>query len=90
MHIVQVANYVTPQSGGLRRTLLELAQRYVSMGHSCTMIIPGNEESRQITSDGVELIVLRGAAVPMSGGYRALVRRRQLQRVLTELTPTSV
>lgn len=90
MNIVQVANYVTPQSGGLRRTLLELAQRYVSLGHSCTLIIPGREESRRITSEGVELIVLRGIAVPMSGGYRALVRRRRLQRVLTELTPTSV
>lgn len=87
--IVQVANYVTEGSGGQRRTLLELSRRYVAAGHACTTIVPG--ERRHIDSiDGVDVITLPGVAVPTSGGYRMILRRRPLQKLLTGLGPDVV
>lgn len=87
--IVQVANYVTEGSGGQRRTLLELGRRYAAAGHACTTIVPG--ERRHIASiDGVDVVTLPGVAVPTSGGYRTILRRRPLQRLLTGLGPDIV
>lgn len=89
IRIVQVANYVTEGSGGQRRTLLELGRRYVAAGHACTTIVPG--ERRHIDSvDGVDVITLPGVAVPTSGGYRTILRRRPLQKLLTGLGPDVV
>ncbi len=94
MHIVQIANFVTEQSGGLRRVLCELGLRYVAQGHRCTLIVPMRSRSEVVPSflstNGVRVVRASGVRVPCSGGYRAIVRRRPLQRLLEELRPSVV
>lgn len=91
MRIVQVANYVTERSGGLRRSMLELSRRYVEAGHRCAMVIPSNATTlRRQADSGVEVITLPGVTVPSSGGYRSIIRRKPLQHLLTGLGPDLV
>ena len=89
MRIVQVANFVTPTSGGLRRTLEALGPRYVAAGHSCTLVHPGPSRQSSVL-DGVRIEQVPGPPLPMSGGYRVLTRRSPLQRVLEAARPDVV
>lgn len=89
MRIVQIANYVTPTSGGQRQALLELAARYTHAGHECTLVVPGaRAESRAEGPVSVEQLV--GVPVPASGGYRTILRRAPLRRLLVRLRPDVV
>lgn len=86
MHIVQLANFVTPTSGGQRFALESIGQEYVSRGHRCTLVTPG----RRAESWGEGLRTysqVSGIRVPFSGGYRAIVCRKELQVVLLNLQP---
>ena len=89
MHIVQIANFVTPTSGGQRFALESLAAQYVNQGNTCTLITPGSSKTSR--GDGRRNYVsLRGIRVPFSGGYRAIIRKKALQKVLKELQPDIV
>lgn len=86
MHIVQLANFVTPTSGGQRFALESIGQKYVARGHQCTLVIPGKRG--EVRRDGRRTYVqVPGIRVPFSGGYRAIVRRKALRKVLLELQP---
>jgi alpha-1,6-mannosyltransferase len=41
MRIVRLANFITPYSGGLRTTLLELGAGYAAAGHEPVLVMPG-------------------------------------------------
>lgn len=89
MHIVQVANFVTPTSGGQRLALSSLAEQYLKSGHETTLVIPG--EKKEVRFENQRKIVsLPGLPVPFSGGYRAIVRKDQMQQTLIELQPDIV
>ena len=89
MHIVQIANFVTPTSGGQRFALESLAAQYVDQGNSCTLITPG--ASKTSRGDGQRnYMSLPGVRVPFSGGYRAIIRKKALQNALKELRPDIV
>lgn len=86
MHIVQLANFVTPTSGGQRFALESIGQKYVARGHQCTLVTPGKHG--KAWGDGLRTYIqVPGIRVPFSGGYRAIVRRKALQDVLLELQP---
>ena len=86
MHIVQLANFVTPTSGGQRFALESIGQKYVARGHQCTLVTPGKHG--EAWGDGLRTYVqVPGIRVPFSGGYRAIVRHKALQDVLLELQP---
>ena len=86
MRIVRLANFVAPHSGGLRTSLRELGAGYLAAGHEPVLIIPGERDSDQQTAQG-RVITLRGPRVPFTGGYRVLLRRRRVARLLTRLRP---
>jgi alpha-1,6-mannosyltransferase len=89
MHIVQVANFITPTSGGQRMALNSLAHEYIKRGNRCTLVFPGKTHIEW--SDGTRNCVqVPGITVPLSGGYRAIIKRKALQRVLLELQPDVV
>jgi len=89
MHIVQVANFVTPTSGGQRLALNSLAEQYLAHGHETTLVIPGAKKEICI-ENGRKVVSLPGLPVPFSGGYRAIVRKDEIQRTLAELRPDIV
>jgi alpha-1,6-mannosyltransferase len=89
MRIVRLANFVAPQSGGLRTSLRELGAGYLAAGHEPVLIIPGQRDSDQQTPQG-RVITLRAPRVPFTGGYRALWRRRKLVTLLGQLRPDTL
>ncbi len=84
--IVRLANFVGPRSGGLRTALRELGKGYQAAGHEPVLVIPGPRASDELTEQG-RVITLPGPVVPGLGGYRVLVDRRRLARLLAALRP---
>lgn len=86
--IVQLANFVTPSSGGLRTALGHLAEGYFRAGHDVVQVVPGARTGRERTSWGCRITV---AAPEMPGtGYRLVVDRAAVLRLLDELAPDRV
>ncbi len=90
MRIVQLANLVTPDSGGLRRVIEELGAGYVAAGHDRVVVTPGPQPSETVESDGTLRITLPGVPVPASGGYRLLLGRKAVATTLTTLRPDAL
>ena len=87
MRIAQLANFVGPTSGGMRRAIDQLGQRYVAEGHERLLIIPGPEDRVTESAAGV-VAQVRGARV--TGGYRIILARRGVIKALEQFAPTSV
>lgn len=86
MRIVRLANFVAPRSGGLRTALNELGAGYVAAGHTPELVVPGAQERVDFTSQG-RVFTIPGMTVPGSGGYRVLVGRNKVRRLLETLEP---
>jgi alpha-1,6-mannosyltransferase len=86
VRIVRLANFVMPRSGGLRTALHALGEGYRAAGHEPVLVIPGDHASDRSTPSG-RVITLRGTIVPGTGGYRVLLGRRRLTRLLDQLAP---
>ena len=85
MRIVQVANFVTPTSGGLRTTLRHLAEGYADHGHEVVQILPGTVDEEVETRWGRQ-VTLRAPSLGASG-YRLLVERDGVRRSLLRAAP---
>jgi alpha-1,6-mannosyltransferase len=86
--IVQVANFVSPTSGGLRTTLRHLAEGYAQQGHEVIQLVPAKTDGRVEYPWGTQL-QLRGAALAGTG-YRILLDVRRVQRELSTLRPEAL
>lgn len=88
MRIVQVANFYSQASGGLRTTMETLAGGYTAAGHESIIIVPG--EGRRVTSDVApwgSVIRVPSMPIPRSGGYRAMTDVDVLCTILDEIRP---
>ncbi len=83
---MRLANYVAPASGGLRTALHELGAGYQAAGHEPVLVIPGPRPGRQRTEQGL-VVTVPGWRVPGTGGYRAILARGSLRRLLDQLEP---
>ena len=83
--IVQVANFVTPTSGGLRTTLAHLAQGYAAQGHEVVQLLPGDTHAVVETPWG-RRVSLESTLVPGTG-YRVMLHALRVQEVLAGLAP---
>lgn len=83
--VVQLANFVTPTSGGLRTSLLHLAQGYRDAGHDVVQVLPGERDGVEQTQLG-HRVELRAPEVPGTG-YRVHTDLRRVLRVLDALAP---
>lgn len=79
MHIVQLANFYGPRSGGLRTAVDQLGAGYVAHGHAVTLVVAGREHADEVLDSGVRRITVPGRKFFKVEGYRAaspvLVRR---------------
>ena len=89
MHILQIANFITETSGGMKQCLSALQKRYLQLGHKVTLIIPCNKNSQSL-ENGVNVIRLHGVPLVGSGGYRVILRRSPLAALIQELQPDVV
>ena len=69
--IAQVANFVTPQSGGIRTVLAHLAAGYAGAGHEVLQVVPGAQRRRTAHEWGHQIEV-PGTVLPGTG-YRVMV-----------------
>jgi alpha-1,6-mannosyltransferase len=89
VRIVQLANLVTATSGGIRTYLERTGVGYAAAGHERHLVVPGTHR-RRLPGPGGTVTTLPGWAVPRSGGYRLLLDRAAVARVLEELEPDVV
>src|SRR6185369_13090798 len=84
MRIVQVANFYTPTSGGLRTCVEELGLGYLGGGHERILVVPGEHDLDEQTPSGRRVWI---SSPRLGGGYRVLTARDRVRRVLDELRP---
>lgn len=89
MHVVQLANLVHPTSGGVRTVLARLADGYAQAGHTVTLVSPARHAASTPRVGG-SWRTLPGVPLPGGAGYRMLLRRRPLQRLLEALAPDAL
>lgn len=83
--IVQVANFVTPTSGGLRTALEQLAAGYAAHGHEVVQVLPGPADST-IQDGPVRRVEVASPLIPGTG-YRLVTRPGEVARLLGRLAP---
>jgi alpha-1,6-mannosyltransferase len=86
MRIVQVANFYTPTSGGLKIVVEETGRGFLEAGHERMLIVPGTAESVEQTSSG-QRVVMPSLRLPGFGNYRLLVSRRRIRELLAAQPP---
>jgi alpha-1,6-mannosyltransferase len=86
MRIVRLANFVHDRSGGLRTALTQLGAGYLAAGHEPVLVVPGPAYTEELTGQGL-VVTLPGPVVPGTGGYRLLVDRPRVARLLRRLRP---
>jgi alpha-1,6-mannosyltransferase len=84
MRIVQVANFYTPTSGGLRTCVEELGRGYVAGGHERILVVPGERDGDEQTPSGRRIWI---SSPRLGGGYRVLTARGRVRRVLDDIRP---
>jgi len=89
VRIVQIANFYTPTSGGLRTTVDEIGRGYLAAGHERILIVPGPADSDEETPAG-RRICLRSPRLAGSGSYHVLTARRRTAALLDALRPDLV
>lgn len=83
--IVQVANFVTPSSGGLRTAIRHLATGYAEAGHEVVQVLPAAIDQDLRMPWGRQLL-RQSPAVPGTG-YRLLRGGQALTELLDQLGP---
>jgi alpha-1,6-mannosyltransferase len=88
MRIAQLANFVGPVSGGLRRAVDKLGRGYVRAGHDRLLVVPGPADS--ITTGEQFGTVVTIASPALGSGYRMVANLRKVRQVLDRFQPTTV
>jgi len=89
LHIVQLANFYTETSGGLRTAVDTLRAGYVDAGHRATLIIPGADDGVTGGEHGT-VVTVAAPVIPGSGGYRMITRMSAVRELLEEFQPDRV
>lgn len=88
MHILRIANFVSPTSGGIKTALRHWGQVYREQGHQVSLIIPGPGPETEETEQGT---VYRLPAVPIPGqGYSVMVNPRAMARLVQRIAPDTI
>ncbi len=88
MHILRVANFVSPTSGGIKTALRAWGEHYRAMGHRASLIIPGPGPEISEEPQGT---VFRVPAMPIPGtGYSLIWDRRRLSRLMDAVEPDAL
>ena len=87
LRIAQLANFIGPTSGGLRRAVDRLGRGYVGAGCARLLILPGPRDGIVEDATGVTVTI---ASPVVSGGYRLVLGLRSVTEILDRFRPTSV
>ncbi|MDR1386489.1 MAG: glycosyltransferase, partial [Propionibacteriaceae bacterium] len=87
LRIAQLANFIGPTSGGLRRAVDQLGRGYVAAGCERLLIVPGPRDAIDFGPDGVTVAI---ASPAVSGGYRIVTSLAKVVQALERFRPTSL
>lgn len=87
MRIAQLANFVSPTSGGMRVVIEELGRGYAAAGHERLFVCPGRRDLTIEDEYGTTVYV---RAPRVSGMYRMIVEPWRVTEVLKRFRPTSI
>ncbi|MCL2784028.1 MAG: glycosyltransferase [Propionibacteriaceae bacterium] len=87
MRIAQLANFVGPISGGLKRAVDKIGRGYVAAGHERMLIIPGPSDSVTKTDAGTVVTI---ASPALTTGYRMVLNTGKVKDILDRFEPTTV
>lgn len=88
MHILRVANFVSPTSGGIKTALRAWGSWYQQLGHRASLIVPGPGPEISEEKQG---LVYRVPASPVPGtGYSLIWDRRRLSRLMDAIGPDAL
>lgn len=88
MHILRVANFVSPTSGGIKTALRAWGEHYQAVGHRASLIIPG--PGQEITEESQGL-VYRVPAMPIPGtGYSLMWSRVGMSQLMDAIAPDAI
>jgi alpha-1,6-mannosyltransferase len=86
MRIAHIANMYGPKSGGLRTTMNELSEEYARRGNQILLIYPGETDSHSVVGL-VSRVTIAGPKIPLSGGYRIILRPKKVIEKLIGFNP---
>ncbi|HET9173222.1 MAG TPA: glycosyltransferase [Actinospica sp.] len=87
MRIVQLANYYSATSGGLRTAVDRLGHGYAAAGHDRVLVVPGRDWAVRHTPEGMTVTV---PSTAVGNGYRMIMRTGMVERLLEKLRPDVV
>jgi alpha-1,6-mannosyltransferase len=82
VHIVQLANFYSATSGGLRVAVDELRAGYQAAGSHCTLIIPGSQSRTRR-----DVVEIASPKLPNGTGYRIITSRHAVLAALDRASP---
>ena len=90
MHILRVANFVSPTSGGIKTALRHWGKVYLERGHQVSLIIPAAQGEESVTQEE-QGAVFRVPATPIPGtGYSLMWSRVKMTGLLDTLAPDTI
>lgn len=87
MRIAQIANFIGPQSGGMKTCVSALGDGYVQAGAERLLVVPGPVDARFETDLG-DVVQVRAPRVGPS--YRLIIEPWRLAEILTQFGATSI
>ncbi|MEY2959595.1 MAG: hypothetical protein RLZZ01_2163 [Actinomycetota bacterium] len=87
LHIVQLANFYGPGSGGLRTAIDRLAAGYCERGHRVTTIVPSEFDGRFVVGERTTVGIASPVAPLLGGGYRLAIDRTAVAEQLAADPP---
>lgn len=91
MHILRVANFVSPTSGGIKTALRHWGELYQERGHRVSLIIPAASRDEPRVAQESQGTVYRMPATPIPGkGYSLMWGRAELRRLMDDLDPDTI
>lgn len=85
MRVLQIANFVSPTSGGLRTSIDNLRRGYQTRGWTVGRITPYPDPQ-----DSGDFFHIRSLRLPTTGNYRILLSRKSIMRAITDFKPDIV
>lgn len=91
MHILRVANFVSPTSGGIKTALRHWGEVYQDRGHEVSLIIPATSKDDPPVAQESQGTVHRVPATPIPGkGYSLMWNRARLSALMDQINPDSL
>ncbi|QDO88991.1 glycosyltransferase family 1 protein [Ornithinimicrobium ciconiae] len=90
MHILRVANFVSPTSGGIKTALRHWGEGYRARGHQVSLIIPATKGDEPVTEESQGTVYRVPATAIPGTGYSLMWSRARLGALMDRINPDSL